>query len=230
MICSCFILTFLHISWCTITFLHKQSFSRNIILGKTWKTIHKRNFKSLATCWILMATQKDSSVFVSLVTSFYSLHHKYINSLCLLCSESNFISRYFSPTKQTSLVLHQPPNNIWCYRHGQKNRHRNWRRCCFSPVSLSDVIPIQTLPTQSRGSAEHPLSPWLQLCICHTLLRRTTPRTTRRHTSRHWSVCHADRHFVQWERKWVMSLRGWDWSRDVYPKAECQRSPADAPT
>lgn len=76
-------------------------------------------------------------------------------------------------TKRPSLVLHLPPNNIWCYRHGQKNRHRNWRRCCFSPVSLSDVIPIQTLPTQSRGSAQHPLSPWLQHCTCHTSLRCT---------------------------------------------------------
>lgn len=76
-------------------------------------------------------------------------------------------------TKRPSLVLHLPPNNIWCYRHGQKNRHRNWRRCCFSPVSLSDVIPIQTLPTQSRGSAQHPLSPWLQHCTCHTSLTCT---------------------------------------------------------
>lgn len=137
--------------------------------------------------------------------------------------ESNFISRYFCPTKQTSLVLHQPPNNIWYYHHEQKNRHRNWERCCFSPVSLSDVIPIQTLPTQSRGSAQHPLSPWLQHCICHTPIRRTTQAAVGQ------CVC-TDRHFVQWERRRVMSLKGQDWSRDVYLNAECQRSSADAPT
>lgn len=74
-----------------------------------------------------------------------------------------------------------------------------WRRCCFSPVSPSDVISIQTLPTQSRGSTQHPLSPWLQ-----PLHPPHIPSPGR---AAHWSAHFADGRSGQWKGAAVMSAR-----------------------
>ncbi|CAG07780.1 unnamed protein product [Tetraodon nigroviridis] len=50
------------------------------------------------------------------------------------------------------------------------------------------------------SSTQHPLSPWLQRCICYA-----TRPVAAAHASRHWSARLAVGCSVQWERKLVMS-------------------------